>query len=298
MRIICIGMASYDITIPVESYPEENTKNRISELIECGGGPASNAAYLLGKWGENVSFLGIIGNDIQGYFIKKEFESANVNTKYLEINPLEKTPISHIVANVTKGTRTIFTYRKPMNMKPVSIDFNPDIILMDGQEYEMSKKLIEKYPNTIKVIDAGRTEEEILELCSLCDYVVCSKTFAEKVSNIKINFNQTNTLLDVYMNLKNKFRNNIVITLEDKGCLYEKDGKINILSSLKVSAKDSTGAGDIFHGAFVYGLANNYSIEDCLKIANVAGAISCTRVGGRYSVPSKEEVIANVQKHR
>lgn len=298
MRIICIGMASYDITIPVESYPVENTKNRIKELIECGGGPASNAAYLLGKWGENVSFLGVIGNDIQGYFIKKEFESANVNTKYLEINSSFKTPISHIVANTTEGTRTIFTYRKPMKMKPISLDFKPDIILMDGQEYEMSKKLIERYPEAIKVIDAGRCEGEILELCSLCDYIVCSKTFAEKVSGVNVDFSKTNTLLEIYMKLKNKFKNNIVITLEDRGCLYEKDGKVNILSSLKVAAKDSTGAGDIFHGAFVYGIANNYSFEECLKIANVAGAISCTRIGGRYSVPSKEEVLENVQKHR
>ncbi len=298
MKILCIGMASYDITIPVDSYPKENTKNRIKDLIECGGGPASNAAYLLGKWGEDVSFLGIIGNDIQGYFIKKEFESANVNTKYLEINSKEKTPISHIIVNVNEGTRTTFTYRKPMKMKLVNLNFKPDIILMDGQEYEMSKKLIEKYPDAIKVIDAGRCEEEIIELCSLSDYIVCSKTFAEKVSGVEIDFAKTNTLLDTYMKLKKIFEKNIVITLEDKGCLFEKDGKVKILSSLKVLAQDSTGAGDIFHGAFVYGLANNYSFEDCLKIANVAGAISCTRIGGRYSVPSKEEVLENVQKHR
>ena len=62
MKIVCIGHASYDITFPVKEYPKENTKNRIQRRVECGGGPASNAAYLLGKWGIPTWFLGIVGN--------------------------------------------------------------------------------------------------------------------------------------------------------------------------------------------------------------------------------------------
>lgn len=298
MKIVCIGLASYDITIPLEEFPLENTKTRVKQLITCGGGPASNAAYLLGKWGEDVYFLGVVGNDHQGKFIKQEFEEVNVNTKYLELNDSFKTPLAHIIANTEKGTRTILTYREKQMMKKVSLDFEPDIILMDGQEFEMSLELIKKYPNAIKVIDAGRCKREILELCTLCDYVVCSKDFAEKVSNIKFDSENINTFKDIYIKLKNIFQSNIIITLEDKGCMYEDNGKIKILSSLKVKTKDSTGAGDIFHGAFVYSLAHNYSLEKALKIANVAGAMSCTKIGGRYSVPNKEEVIINVQKHR
>ena len=48
MKILCIGHVAYDITVPLEEFPTENTKNRVNERIECGGGPASNAAYLLG----------------------------------------------------------------------------------------------------------------------------------------------------------------------------------------------------------------------------------------------------------
>lgn len=298
MKIVCIGLASYDVTIPVEGYPLENTKTRVQNLVECGGGPASNAAYLLGKWGEETYFLGVVGNDYQGEFIKKEFENVNVNTKYLELNNSFKTPLAHIIANTEKGTRTILTYREKQNMKPISLDFEPDIILMDGQEIEMSLELIRKYPKALKVIDAGRCKREILELCILCDYIVCSKDFAEKVANIKFDFEDMNTFREIYTKLKTIFETNIIITLEDRGCMYEESGKIKMLSSLKVNSKDSTGAGDIFHGAFIYGLAHNYPLEQILKIANVAGAISCTKIGGRYSVPSKEEVFANIQKHR
>ena len=81
MKVICIGNVTYDITIRFDGFPVENIKYRINERIECGGGPASNACYLLGKWGVNPYFAGIIGNDEYGNKIKKEFESVNVNTK-------------------------------------------------------------------------------------------------------------------------------------------------------------------------------------------------------------------------
>ena len=57
----------------------ENTKNRVRNRVECGGGPASNAAYLLGKWGIETYFSGIVGNDLYGHNIKHEFQKVNVN---------------------------------------------------------------------------------------------------------------------------------------------------------------------------------------------------------------------------
>ncbi len=90
--------------------------------------------------------------------------------------------------------------------------------------------------------------------------------------------------------MKEIFNNIIIITLEAKGCLYEHNDNIKIMSSIKVKAIDSTGAGDIFHGAFVYGLIKGFSLEENLKMSNIAGALSVTRVGTRYSVPTIEEM--------
>ena len=85
-KILCLGHASYDITIPMDKYPTENIKYRVLNRIECGGGPASNAAYLLGKWGMNTYFSGVLGNDIYGKRIKKEFENVGVDTRYIELS--------------------------------------------------------------------------------------------------------------------------------------------------------------------------------------------------------------------
>lgn len=291
MKVLCIGHAAYDITIPVDSYPVENTKNRISKRIECGGGPASNAAYLLAKWNVETYFAGMIGDDLYGDRIKKEFEEVGVNTKYLIQSKDYQTTSSFVIANQDNGNRTVFAYRpQSISMKAIDFDFIPDFILIDGHEPELSKDALRRYPNAISVIDAGRAKKEVIELCYLVNYLVCSKEFAEQVSGIKIDYSDLNTISNVYNYLKNEFKNKIVITLEDKGCVYEKNEDIKIMSSIKVKALDSTGAGDIYHGAFMYGLTQNFDIEKVVSYANLAGAISVTRVGGRYSIPTLEEV--------
>ncbi|MDD2377640.1 MAG: PfkB family carbohydrate kinase [Bacilli bacterium] len=291
MKILCIGHAAYDITLPVEHMPLENTKNRIHSRVECGGGPASNAAYLLGKWKMDTTFMGIVGNDLYGHNIKKEFDEINVDTTYLEISDEHVTTSSFIIANRENGSRTILTYRpSDMKMSDVDIDFKPDIILVDGQEPELSTKIIKENPEAISIIDAGRSRKEIVELSKLVTYLVCSKQFAEEVTELKIDYDNWDSIVALYHKLEEMFNNKIVVTLESKGCLYKHLGEIKIMPSIQVKAVDSTGAGDIFHGAFTYGIAKNFDYEKTLKLANIAGAISVTRIGGRYSVPTLEEM--------
>ena len=299
IKILCIGHAAYDITIPIPKFIQENTKNRVNERITCGGGPAATAAYLLGKWGSDVTFMGLIGNDINGKKILKEFKSVNVDTTYVEKKEKYETATSYIIANKENGSRTILTYQKEkMPMQDVDIDFVPNIILIDGEEYELSKKMLEKYKTAISVIDAGKVNAHNLELCEMVDYLVCSKEFAENISNMKFDFENKETLKRIFLYLKERFHNNIVITLENKGCLYEIDNEIRIMNAIKVEAIDSTGAGDIFHGAFVYGLSINLPYEKVIKLAVVASGLSVTRLGGRNSIFELDEIKEGYEEFR
>lgn len=291
MKILCIGHAAYDITFLVESFPIENTKNRIKNRVECGGGPSATAAYLLGKWNMDCSFAGIVGDDLYGKNIYEEFKSVNVDTKYLQISEQHSTTSSFIVANYSNGSRTILTHRpSEMKMEDIELDFEPDIILIDGQEYEMSKKIISKYPHAISIIDASRNTGEIIELSKMVNYLVCSKDFSEKLTGLKVDYDNLQTAVEVYKKMEEMFDNTIVITLESHGCLYKKDGVIKQMPSIKVKAIDSTGAGDIFHGAFTYCVANNFDFEKTLRFSNIAGAISVTRVGSKNSIATLEEM--------
>ncbi|MFV0275487.1 MAG: carbohydrate kinase family protein [Bacilli bacterium] len=295
-KILCLGNASYDITIPVGDYPEENTKIRVNKKEECGGGSASNAAYLLGKWKSNVYFCGTVGEDLYGNKIKEEFNSVNVKLDYFKQDKLKETTTSYVIANIDEGSRTILVHQKEDTESNIDIMEDFDILLIDGHEPTLSKKIIESGKIKHSIIDASRNKPEIIELSKMVDYLICSKNFAENYTGIEINIEDNTTILEIYGIMKKNFNNNIIITLGEHGCLYSIENKIKIMPSLKMEAIDSTGAGDIFHGAFAYALGCGYDFEDCLRISTIAGALSVIKIGSRNSVPNLEDVLEIFEK--
>ncbi len=292
MKALVIGHSSYDIACPVNEYPVENTKYRLDEVVTCGGGPAGNAAYLLGKWGIETYYAGVVGSDDFGTKIKKEFENIGVHTEYLETNYEKPTSVSFIMINKQNGSRTLFNIagERP-NMKKYDFNIDPDVILIDGHDYNASMAALNKYPNAISVIDAGRITPELLELCKYTKYIVTSKGFAETVAKMKFDFSNPNSLVQIYTIVKNRYpKSEIVITLEEKGCLYAVNNEIKIMPGLKVQAADTTGAGDIFHGAFTYAISKGYDIEKCVRLSNITAGLSVQKIGARLSIPTLTEV--------
>lgn len=291
MKILCVGNSAYDITSIVEHFPKENVKYKIQNQVECGGGSCGNAAYLLAKWGIETYFAGLIGNDTYGKRIRDEFRTIGVKSDYLEIDDNYKTTTSHIIVNQENGSRTILSYRPDYReMTDVDITITPDYIYLDGREYNMAKKVLKQFPNAISIIDASNDRKDVKELCSMCNYVVCSKDFMKKVSGIDID--DTTKLDEAFTILENEFNSTIIVTLEELGSAYRnEENKIIIVPSIKVKTVDTTGAGDIFHGVFTYGLVQGWSLENILKFANVASAISVTKVGGRNSIIDLKDMV-------
>lgn len=293
MKVLCIGHSSWDITVPVDGYPVENTKYRFNEKYSAGGGPAGNAAYLLGKWGVDTVIASVVGSDDFGEKIKKEFQTINVNTTYLETSYDKETSFSFILINKNNGNRTVFNVAEDHPaLKKLTYDFTPDIIFTDGHDYGATQNAIRNYPNAISIIDAGRVTPELLELCKYIKYIVCSKGFAETVTDLKFDFNNPQSLVNVYLKLQDKYPHSIiVVTLEEHGALYQINNEIRIMPGLKVNALDTTGAGDIFHGAFTYGVVNGFDLEKIITLANIAAGLSVTKIGSRLSIPSLSEVL-------
>lgn len=290
MKVICIGQAAYDITLPMDHFPIENKKVRSQDRIECAGGSACNCAYMLAKWGMDTYFAGVVGDDYYGNRIKEELEKIGVNTKYLELNKDCSTTSSYIINNLESGSRTIITHRPRelvLSSENISDDF--DVILLDGYESKFANAVIDANPNAIKIIDAGSLKEATVELSKKVDYVVCSHDFAEDYTKHKVDYEDLTSLITIYNILKKDFSAKIIITLEDKGCFVYDDG-YKLVPTLKMKAVDTTGAGDIFHGAFTYSIANNYDMIKTLKFSNISGALSVTKIGGQYSIPSLEAV--------
>jgi sugar/nucleoside kinase (ribokinase family) len=291
--ILCVGQSAFDLTIPVSSYPIENKKIKVNDVYECGGGAANNASYLLAKWHNEVYFASSIGKDENGSKIKKELLDIGVKLDYLNELDNVKTTTSYIIANESNGTRTIITHASPLMHCPSDLEINikPDVILLDGKETDLAIRVIKNNPEAVKIIDAGSFSEVTKELSKYCDYIVCSNDFAKGYSGIDFDYNDLNTIYEVYDKIQKDYQGKLIITLESFGSLIKLDNEFKLVKSIPVTSVDSTGAGDIYHGAFTHFIANGYNILDAMKYSNIAGALSVTKLGSKNSMPEYEDVI-------
>lgn len=280
MKVICIGHIAYDLTFPVSRVPEENTKIRTTHHVECGGGPMRNAALPLAFWHSNVELCGMIGNDYQGEQIINELKHLGIGTKYIVKRNDIPTDQAVILA-ATNGTRTIVTSVKPKEHPLIKISENFDGILIDGEEYQTSQQVLKNNKTALSIIDAGKYNSEVISLAHKVNVVACSKEFAEKFSQEKIDPSNMEQLKNIHRKLENEFKNIVIITLEEYGSFTRIGKEYKLIPSMKVNTVDSSGAGDIFHGALLYFMLMNYSLEDSIKLSNICGALATTRLGNK-----------------
>ena len=297
MNAISVGKIAYDITIPVDSYPEENSKILLKDRMEYSGGSACNVAFLLKKWNCETYFSGVIGYDDYGSSIKKELEEENIRTNYLETNYEKKTTTNIILVNKSTTTRTILAVEPEVNhIKKNDYQESFEAIYSDGYEYSATTALLNQNPTAVSLLGAsvnnGSDEKEILALAKSVKYITFSIDFAEKQTKLKADFNNPQTLLNIYKELKTKFPNaNIIVTLKNMGAMYQINNEVKVMPTISVTEVDRTGSGDIFDGALLYSLWKKYDIEKALRVANIAAGLSTTKYGVKNSIPLLSEVI-------
>lgn len=295
-KILCVGHSAYDITYLLPNFPIENRKYKAEDRIMVSGGPAGNASYLLGKYGEQVSYITTLGNDVYGREILHDLNEIGVDTKNIVVRDEFVTPCSIIIANGSNGSRTIINYREERKVDGVEFQYEnkPEIILFDGHELELAMQAVERFPEAIKVLDAGTYKEGTRVLGAIVDYLVCSEDFARDYCGLeKI---EEKDFAYVLEKLKELNKNTVIVTLGERGSIMEKDGQVERFKAFKAKAVDTTGAGDIFHGAFVYGLSNNFSIEKNIEFASACASLSVEKLGGRNSIPEIKDVLERIKR--
>lgn len=297
MIALSIGKTSYDTTVPMSSFPTENTKNIVTEKIESSGGSACNVAHLFGKWNAEAYFSGVVGYDDSGAFIKKDLDASHVSTAFLETNYERKTTTSFILVNNANTSRTVVMVEPEVfHLKKNEYDIAADIVYSDGYEYSASVVAFNKYPLAVSVLgaslDNGSDPKEVLALAKHVKYLIVSLDFAESLTKLKTYFNNPQTLLSLYKELKERYPNQqIVVTLKNMGAMYQIGEEVKVMPTIQVKEVDRTGAGDIFDGAFCYALGRKYDLEKSIRIANIAAGLSTAKHGAKASIPTLSEVI-------
>lgn len=275
MKILCIGNSAYDIILKLKQFPQENAKQYIEKRIECPGGRALTVSLLLGQYNMDVTLITEIGTDYYGSIIANKIKEVNINTKY--IRKVDKTNINTILINNSK--RTVLKEMSNTNLN-IEIDIkNYDVIYTDGKHFNLSKKIIEQAKDKITILDLEDINEKTLELSKIVKYVICSKTSVNQLTN-------ETEYKKIYKKLQQNFKNKLIITLGEDGVIFEGE----ITQPLKVNQIDTTSAGDIFIGAFIYGKCKKLKDEEAIKLSVVMSSLSTEKYGSSTSIPKIEEV--------
>lgn len=296
MSIFCIGQSAYDIITPVEEAIVENQKYRITEMFECGGGPALNAAFLCALWGADTCLISRIGQDEYGKRLRNIMENVGVRLEYLIEDDEIQTPYSFIYSNSKTGSRTLFNF--PGKLKAVEYNYpkeKVDVILSDGHEPDISLKAIKTYPGAVSVADAGTCREGTLAVAKESDYLVCSEDFARQYTGKALNLKNWTLCESVFQEVEQINQKQAVITLGAEGLLYKKNGIVTHMPAYPAAAVDTNGAGDVFHGAFAYGVWRGMELEEILKLSSMAAAISVQTYGAQSSIPRLESVCEKIR---
>lgn len=298
MRVLVVGEASIDTYLYVDGFPKEGSNFSLKEKIECPGGNAFTSAVLLSKWGVDTCFTGIIGEDIEGKELIKYANMHNLNTDYVIPNGLETLKKYILINRYNASSTTINSIDHIEISNKIEFRDEIDILLIDASNYSLANEIINRYPNSIKLLNANIYNDNTIKLCSLCDYIISSKEFAELISKVRIDYNKPDTLKEAINYMSDLYKNNVIITLGDKGCLYKNEDKTKIMGAISVKEKDTTSTKDIFNGAFAYGLSKKLDIEKCLKIATIAAGLSVRYVGSTSSIPEVLEVYKIYEKNK
>ncbi len=288
--VVGLGQCCVDYLAVVEKYPNVNEKREVNKLTIQGGGPVATAMVTLSRLGASTSFIGKISDDYFGTLIQDSLTGENVSIDNIVVEKGGRSQVSFIVVEKETGNRTIFWSKPTVTpLKPGEI--NKDII-RDARIIHLDELMIEgsleaarcaKDAGVTVVVDAGSLREGSLELIKLADYVITSEDFAKQYYN-------SHDPKAVAMELLKLGSRAVVITLGDKGSITVSKESYFYQPAFKIKAVDTTGCGDVFHGAFIFGLLRRWDLKETIRFASATAALKCRNIGGRTSIPDLREV--------
>ena len=290
MSILGIGQCAWDVLAVVDRFPQVDTKKEVLVWEEQGGGPVATALATLTRLGVPCRFYGVIGDDREGESIRKSLIDENVDVMGLVKRTNASSQTAFVATDKSAGTRTIFWKRPtgdPLRAEELPQDFlsGADFLLLDGlmKDVSLFAARAARSAGIPVMLDAGRVRDGMLELARLCNYVVGSEEFARELGwrDDPASFAQEVRRLGFGIT---------TITLGIRGSITFAGDKIISCPAFPVETRDTTGAGDVFHGGYLYGLLQKWPLEDTIRFASAVAAMKCKKLGGRAGIPRLSEV--------
>ncbi len=272
-RVVCVGLATRDTILAVPRHPAADELVLATDAAVAGGGPAATAAVTLARLGIETAFIGTVGDDETGAFIRDGLEEEGVDVSQLAVVPGRRSPQSAIY--VGPGTRAIAAFRGDMGAP--SLSGRAERLCREAEWVHVDQTGYGAVPRDLRLsIDAGITIEGLdVEGVAL---------YAPTDAGLERDFGTAQEALDAGAEL-------VVVTRGAQGCTaYSRDGVVEAAATPIDDPVSTLGAGDVFHGALLAALVRAQPLADALAFANRAAALSCRALDGRSAIPTLEEL--------
>jgi sugar/nucleoside kinase (ribokinase family) len=287
--VVGMGLNSVDFLCVVPEFPTINSKMRILKFSKQGGGQVATAMVALSRWGVRTKYIGKIGGDELGQFSLTSLREEGVDISSMTIEPNATNQYAMILVDGPSGERTILWDRDERLMYREGELRKENVCLgkilhLDGHDIRAALQCArwareEKIPT---VIDLDKVETLTSELIKEIDFVVTSARFPMLFTGIS---DREKALLE----LQKHTPGFLCTTLGHEGTVAFVKGELVYVKGFDVRPVDTTGAGDVFHAGFIYGLLENWEVEEVLRFANAVAALKCRDLGGRKGIPTLKE---------
>jgi sulfofructose kinase len=291
--VVGVGLNATDTLITVARYPAYAGKARIEDEVVSPGGQVASALAACARLGLRTKYIGAVGDDALGRIQLESLRAAGVESSDVKIRPGCASQSAYIIVDASTGERTVFWRRDdalavhPDEIAPAGIA-NARLLHIDGHDTPAvahAARLARTHgiPVTVDVDTIYPGFEDVLPNV---DYLLASSEFPARWTGEPDCFKALELLQREYgMRVA-------AMTLGAHGSLARVDGGFVYAPGYVVDAVDTTGAGDVFHGAFCYAVLQDMPIGEALDFSNAMAALNCTAPGARGGIRGVEDVRA------
>ncbi len=300
--VVGLGLNATDTVIVVREVPALGGKERVTSVSRQAGGQVATALVTCRRLGLRARYIGKVGDDERGKFQLASLRREGLDLRYTCVARNTLNQLAYIIVDQATGERIVFWDRdrrlavKPTELKPRVLG-GAKALHLDGCDVEacaLAARWARKAGIPV-IADLDTPYKKIEKLFPLIDYLVASANFLPTLTG-------DNDPFRVLEYLAREYRMPAPgMTLGRDGALVYWQGMFHYSPGFVVETVDTTGAGDVFHGAFVYGLVKGWEMPRILDFSNAMAALNCTKLGARGGIASRaeaERLVARGSRHR
>ena len=299
--VVGIGLNATDTVMTVRKFPALGGKERVVELSTLAGGQMATALVACGRLGLKVRYIGKVGDDPGGKVQLASLRSEGFDMTYTRMVRGASTQYGLILVDQATGERTIFWDRdarlavQPEEIKPSAIT-TARVLHLDGCDVEAAfvAARTARRARIPVLADMDTVYKNVEKLFPYIDYLIASTQFLPTVTGHADPFKVLEYMAHEYKVPTPG------MTLGRDGALAYHAGKFFYSPGFVVETVDTTGAGDVFHGAFAYALLEGWDIARALDFSNAMAALNCTALGARGGIKSRadaEQLMLTGRRH-